>query len=173
MTARDDTGLSANQTQYFDTGCRLLGLSCLRAASVSAFSGFVEACTSQWNEEQAMAATLDKVLAMDVPQPANTSLCISDDMLGRMVVAYPGLRPEHLKLIPSSAFCAFYFFVFLTDDAGTLNVLQVSEFNTEMERLQVQVTSRWSCSQQMAVCKQPEMSYDTNCKVSKGTLCDG
>eukprot|EP00727_Mastigamoeba_balamuthi_P003853 m51a1_g13465 hypothetical protein (76) ;mRNA; f:158-385 len=43
-----------------------------------------------------------------------------------------------------------------------------------MERLRV--TGRWSCPQirgmeievqQMAVCKQPEMSYDANCNVSK------
>eukprot|EP00727_Mastigamoeba_balamuthi_P003779 m51a1_g13399 hypothetical protein (613) ;mRNA; r:7430-9268 len=269
-------GLDNNQTQFLgshETVCHLLDLSCMRWASVSAFSGFVETCTREWSVEQALTASLDKVLAMGgrghggfsaavwaalvrehgsalveglqatsmtrsislrttqafgrlvsngtlatmhelCPQlarnatphwlqmslsPANASLCISDDMFGRMVIAYPGLRPEHLKLIPHSAFRAVYFLKFMTDDAiGALSDVQVFEVPPEalgalgdralllnesavfgirprhMERLRV--TGRWSCPQirgmqievqQMAVCKQPEMSYDTNCKVSK------
>eukprot|EP00727_Mastigamoeba_balamuthi_P001553 m51a1_g11395 hypothetical protein (236) ;mRNA; r:74-2258 len=60
-------GLDANQTQFLgrlDSACHNLDVGCIAAASVSAFGGFVDTCTEDWREEQALAATLDKVLAI-------------------------------------------------------------------------------------------------------------
>eukprot|EP00727_Mastigamoeba_balamuthi_P014171 m51a1_g9377 hypothetical protein (887) ;mRNA; r:205114-207774 len=61
------SGLGSNQTRFLgkrEPPCRKLELDCLRSASVVAFGGFELSCTFEWRAEQALAATLEKILAM-------------------------------------------------------------------------------------------------------------
>eukprot|EP00727_Mastigamoeba_balamuthi_P003787 m51a1_g13405 putative gtpase-activator protein for ras family gtpase (862) ;mRNA; r:28738-37748 len=75
--------------------------------SVSAFSGFIDACTREWSVEQALAPTLDKLARSTAPNEHSVAphcrsrteeLSSSADrtFVGSSILAEEPVRPEHL-----------------------------------------------------------------------------